>query len=120
MRHSPALHSAVACGSWHTSPQPPQLLASVLMLISQALSFFLSQLAKPSAHSAPHTPSLHSLLMQSALATHGWSAGQAGQPPPQSSPVSLPLSVLSSQAGARHLPSPHTPLSQSVLTPQAW
>src|SRR6478735_10661905 len=120
MRHSPALHSAVACGSLQTLPQNPQLAASVLTLISQALSFFLSQLAKPSTHSAPQTPVLHSPLMQSLGTTQGLSTPQGGQSPPQSMSVSLPFLVWSSQPGAAHLALSQTPLSQSVPLLQPW
>ncbi len=70
MRHSPVRHSEVACGSSQALPQAPQLSRSLRVLISQAFSLSLSQLAKPSSHSLPQMPSMHSALAQSLADRH--------------------------------------------------
>jgi hypothetical protein len=47
MMHPPPEHAAVAFGSEHTLPQPPQWLTLVLVLVSQPSAGLPLQLPKP-------------------------------------------------------------------------
>src|SRR5690348_4000615 len=72
--HTPSVHAELST-FWpeHTTPQPPQLLGLVSVLISQpSASSFMLQSAKPGEHMPLHTPAPHvtvaMLLLEQTLA----------------------------------------------------
>jgi hypothetical protein len=104
--HTPPGHASLAFTKSHGTPQPPQL-ATVVVLVSQPLFGFASQLAKPAAQFGAQRPAAH------AVVPFGFE--QATPQPPQFESVlrgvSQPFAGLRSQSAkpALHDPSTHEP-----------
>lgn len=109
--HEPAEHTGVPAP--HLFPQPPQLLGSELLRLSQPVATAPSQLAKPGSQLAmPQTLLAQKLV---AFATAGHEAQLPQWPGSNRGSTQLPLQPMSgAEQLARQLPDVHT-----VPAPQA-
>ena len=105
------------CPVGHTIPQPPQLRASTLVLISQPLATWPSQFAKPGLQVAiAHTPLTHAAVAFGKVQT-------MPQPPQLAEPVKMLVSQPSARVPlqlanpALHVPTHVRPPPLTVHTP---
>lgn len=105
--HRPLTHWAAALGNTHCSWQPPQLLTSVAVFVSQPFEPFASQLAiNVGAHEViVHVPLTHATVLFGAPWQSSWArhelptAHRLGQAPPQSMSPSRPFLIPSVHDG---------------------
>ena len=117
--HAPAAHEATVLGRGaHARPQPPQWATVLVVLTSQPLAAFMSQLAKPVLHvPTPQVPIAHAAVPLAGVA-------QALPQAPQwasvlARVVSQPLAALLSQLPrpAAHIVTAHVPLLHAFVPP---
>jgi hypothetical protein len=115
----PPEHPATACGKVQAAPHRSQCSGVVFRLVSHPLARSPSQSPLPSMHTTLQVPVTHEPLAQSFGEPQPSPARHFLQSsPPQSTPVSVPLSTPSSHVGCAHEPAAQTLLWQSRASVQ--